>query len=345
MRKLFCLLLILALSAGTAHGAELPKAGGETDAIVPESSDSFLEGLWTVVQSCVKELNPALAEAGEVCVRVSAIVIFGVLLQGMSEKGSFRALELASAVAVGCTLLKTSASMIRLGEETVQSLSEYGKLLLPVMTGALAAQGGTASSAGLYAVTAFLDSILSSFLSKLILPAMQLYLGLSVANSALGEQVLGKLRDFCKWFMTWVLKTCLYVFTGFLSITGVVSGTTDAAAMKAAKLTISGAVPVVGGILSDASEAVLVGAGVFRSCAGVYGLLTISALFLMPFFRIGTQYILLKLTGAFCSALGPGPGSKLVSDFGEAMGLLLAVIAVQTVLLLVSTVCFMRGVG
>lgn len=324
---------------------QLPRAQGDAAAIVPEASDSFLEGLWVVVRACVQELNPALHEAGSVCIRVCAIVILVILVKSISQKGSMKALDLTSAVAVGCTLLSPSASMIRLGEETIRSLSEYGKLLLPVMTGAMAAQGGTATSAGLYAVTAFLDSVLSSILSGVILPVLYLYLGLSVANAAIGEPMLGRLRDFCKWLMTWVLKTALYIFTGFLSVTGVVSGATDAAAMKAAKLTISGAVPVVGGILSDASEAVLVSAGVLRSAAGVYGLLTIIALFLIPFFQIGCQYLLLKGTGTVCTALGESAASKLILDFAAAMGLVLAVASVQTVLLLVSTVCFMKGVG
>lgn len=324
---------------------ELPRAKGEIGAIVPEVSDSFLEGLWVVVKACVRELDPALQEAGAVCLKVSAIVILTLLVKSISEKNSLKALDLASAVAVGCTLLAPSASMIRLGEETVRALSEYGKLLIPVMTGAMAAQGGRAASAGLYAVTAFLDSVLSSVLSGLILPVLYIFLGLSIANAAIGQPILAKLRDFSKWIMTWVLKTVLYVFTGFLSITGVVSGATDAAAMKAAKITISGAVPVVGSILSDASEAVLVGAGLLRSSAGVYGLLTIVALYLTPFFQIGCQYLLLKATGTLCGSLSGGAASKLVLDFAGAMGLILAVTAVQTVLLLISTVCFMRGVG
>lgn len=102
---------------------------------------------------------------------------------------------------------------------------------------------------------------------------------------------------------------------------------------------------MVGGILSDASEAVLVSAGVLRSAAGVYGLLTIIALFLIPFFQIGCQYLLLKGTGTVCTALGESAASKLILDFAAAMGLVLAVASVQTVLLLVSTVCFMKGVG
>jgi len=179
----------------------------------------------------------------------------------------------------------------------------------------------------------------------LILPVMYLFLGLAIANAATGIALLGKLRDFCKWLMTWVLKSALYVFTGFLSVTGVVSGATDAAAMKAAKIAISGAVPVVGGILSDASEAVLVGAGILKNSAGIYGLLTVSTLFLVPFFQIGSQYLLLKATGSLCASLDDGAASKLILDFAGGMGLVLAVASVQTVLLLVSTVCFMRGVG
>jgi len=331
--------------SGSVISTELPKAGGDVAAIVPEASDSFLEGLWVVIKSCMKELNPALHEAGMLCARVSAIMILVILVKSISEKGSQKALDLASAAAIGYTLMAPSASMIRLGEETIRSLSEYGKLLLPVMTGAMAAQGGASTSAGLYAVTAFLDSVLSSMLSGLILPVMYLFLGLAIANAATGIALLGKLRDFCKWLMTWVLKSALYVFTGFLSVTGVVSGATDAAAMKAAKIAISGAVPVVGGILSDASEAVLVGAGILKNSAGIYGLLTVSTLFLVPFFQIGSQYLLLKATGSLCASLDDGAASKLILDFAGGMGLVLAVASVQTVLLLVSTVCFMRGVG
>ena len=345
MRRIGCLLLVFLFLPISVQASELPKAKGEAASIVPEASDSFLEGFLVVVKACVKELDPALHEAGAVCLRAGAIVILVMLLKSISEKGSLRALDLASAAAVGCALLSPAASLIRLGEETIRSLSEYSKLLLPVMTGAMAAQGGTSASAGLYAVTAFLDSVLSSMLSGVFLPVLYLFLGLAIANAAIGEALLGKMRDFCKWLMTWVLKTVLYVFTGFLSITGVVSGAADAAALKAAKLTISGTVPVVGSILSDASEAVLVGAGMLRSSAGVYGLLTISALFLTPFIQIGCQYLLLKATGTICTSMGDGAAAKLILDFAGAMGLVLAVTAVQTVLLLVSTVCFMRGVG
>ena len=117
------------------------------------------------------------------------------------------------------------------------------------------------------------------------------------------------------------------------------------AALKAAKLTISGVVPVVGGILSDASEAVLVSAGVVKNAVGVYGLVAVAAIAMGPFLRIGVQYLLLKLTAAVCGVFGNKRTAELVGDFSTAMGILLAMTGAVCLLLLISMVCFMKGVG
>jgi stage III sporulation protein AE len=127
-----------------------------------------------------------------------------------------------------------------------------------------------------------------------------------------------------------------------MGITGVVSGSADAAALKAAKLTFSGVVPVVGGILSDASEAVLVGAGLVKNAVGVYGLLAVLAIWIGPFIKIGAQYLLLKMTHALCGAFSADTAGKLIQDFSTAMGLLLAATAAICVLFLVSIICFMK---
>jgi len=104
-------------------------------------------------------------------------------------------------------------------------------------------------------------------------------------------------------------------------------------------------VPVVGGILSDASEAVLVSAGLMKNSVGIYGLLAVIALWIGPFLQIGVQYLLLKLTGGICEGFGTKETSGLVQAFASAMGFVLAMTGAICVMILVSTVCFMRGVG
>ena len=111
------------------------------------------------------------------------------------------------------------------------------------------------------------------------------------------------------------------------------------------ELPFSTAVPVVGGILSDASETVLVSAGLMKNSAGVYGILACLSVFLGPFLRIGVHYWVLKIAAVLCGVLYEGAVSSLAEDFSTAMGLLLAMTASVCVLLLVSTVCFMKGVA
>lgn len=346
MRKLILMMvLVFALvapaSAAEFAAPEVPESGAE---LMPGQTESFGDALLEMLQDAILLIRPDLAEASKVSLAVIAAVMMVSLLQTFS--GSIKTVaDLAGTTAIAAVLLLSTNSLIRLASDTVTEMSEYGKLLLPVMTAAMAAQGGVTASAALYTGTAVFDTVLTGLISKLLVPMVYLFLALAAANSAVGEDLLKKMRDFVKGSMSWCLKTLLTVFTTYMSITGVISGTTDAAALKATKVTISSVVPVVGGILSDASEAVLVSAGLMKNAAGIYGILAVLALLLEPFLRIGAHYLLLKLTAGLCAVFGSKRMTELIGDFSSAMGLLLAMTGSVCLLLLISTVCFLKGVG
>ena len=69
------------------------------------------------------------------------------------------------------------------------------------------------------------------------------------------------------------------------------------------------------------------------------------AVFLSPFLKIGVHYLILKLTAAVCGIFGEKGLTELIGDFSTAMGLLLAMTGSECLLLLISTVCFLKGVG
>lgn len=346
MRKLmilvlFSLSLAMPASALEISAPEVPQSGAP---LMPEDSGSFSNGLTELLRNVLKNAQPDLAEALTTSTIVICTILLASVLQSFSGQ-SKRFTEIATVAFLVSLLLQDTGSLIRLGADTVNELSEYGKLLLPVMTTALAAQGGAAASAALYAGTAAFNLILTSLISVLLVPMIYLFLVLSAANSAMGQDILKKIRDFIKWLISWTLKTLLTIFTAYISITGVVSGTTDAVALKATKMTISSVVPVVGGILSDASEAVLVSAGLMKNAAGIYGILAVLAVFLAPFLKIGIHYAVLRVTAALCGLFASKSITDLVEDFSAAMGFLLAMTGASCLLLLISTVCFLKGVG
>ena len=346
MRRLLLLILIICLMSGTVYATEFtaPSAPAAAEKYMPRESKSFGSDLLYIFKTAIGQIRPDIADASGCCLSLIVIMILVSILKNFSG-ASKHVIDLTGTIFTGILLLKPSNALIKLGINTITELSEYGKLLMPVLTGALAAQGGATGATALYTGTIVFNTLLMTAITKLIIPMIYIYIALSVACSAVGEQALNSLRSFSKWLMTWTLKIVLYVFTGYMSVTKVVSGTTDAAAMKATKLAINGMVPVVGNIVSDASEAILVSAGLMKNAVGTYGLLALIAVWIGPFLQIGLQYILLKITASVCAVFGSGGSIDLVKSFVSVMGFLLAMTGAVCLMLLISIVCFMKGAG
>lgn len=345
MRKILIILLGITLMSVTvsADSFVAPTPPAEAQKLMPRETEDFGEGLWFIITSVVNTLQPAFSDAVRTCVSVIAVS----LLASMVSDFGFQikpAISLIATVSTGIILFKPAKSLISLGIQTVTQISQYGKLLLPVMTGALAAQGAATTSGSLYVATALFDALLSSAVSELLVPMIYIFLTVSIVCNLFEQPLLKEISKLIKWMITWGLKTVLYVFTGYISITGIVSGSADATMLKATKLTISGMVPVVGNILSDASEAVLVSAGIMKSAVGIYGLLAVIAIWIGPFLQIGIQYLLLKGSTGMIQMFGVKQTAGLVKDFSAAMGLILAMTGTMCMIVLISTICFMKGV-
>lgn len=346
MRKLIIIFILLPLMVLTANAAQLspPTVPEGGDAVFPEDPSSFSDGLREILQDASLYIRPAIADCLDSCMKIIAVVLISSIFHS-SNSATKKSVGLASTLSITVLLLTPSNNLIYLGAETITEITQYGKLLLPVMATAMAVQGAPSSSAALYAGTACVNAILSSIVSALLIPMVYIYLVLGAASNAIEQNLLKKTKDLVKWSLTWLLKILLYVFTGYMGITGVITGSVDAAAIKATKIAVSSVVPIVGGIISDASEAMLVSAGVLKNSAGVYGILAVISILIGPFIKIGIQYIALKITGALCSTFAMSQSTSIIQDFTTAMGLVLAMTGTVCLLQLISTVCFMRGVG
>lgn len=343
--KILVIALILFLSPKAA-GVELtaPPVTGQAAQLMPEESMSLGEGFMNILSRAFASAHPDITEAVGICRKIFGVVLLTGILRAIP--GAAEApLDLVGCTSISVLYLGSANAMIALAVQTVHQLSSYGKLLFPVLTSAMAAQGGVGTSASLYMGTMVFNTLLTALAEKLLIPLIYVFLALIVAGGALEQPLLKKMAQFVKWLLTWCLKILLYIFTGYMGLTGVVSGATDAAALKAAKIAISGVVPVVGGILADASEAVLVSASMVRNAAGIYGIFAIASIVIVPFLRLGVHYLMLKTTGALCQILGSSRQSSLIEDLSGALGLLLALTGAMGLILLISVVCFLRGVG
>lgn len=344
MRRFLVLLILIVLYAVPICAMEIapPEVPEEGELYMPEETESFAEGLWYIVSNALQDAIPQLGNTVSVCIRLTFVVILGVILTSFTGTVN-HVIRIGCGVLVGTTLLSPVNDLMNIGIQAICVITEYGKLLIPVLTATLAAQGGVTSSAALAALITFFSTVLATVITKLCIPMLYIYFCLSICNHIVGNELLKNIHKFLKWLIVWSMKIVLYVFTGIISITGVITGAADASSVKAVKLSLSGMIPVVGGIISEASETILVSAGLVKNAVSIYGLLAIAAVVVGPFLTIGVQYLLLKITGALCSAMAPEDSSKMILDFSGGVGMLLGMTGTISLLFFVGITCFMKG--
>ena len=348
MRYLICLLGLLAALCLPTQAAEedlqraLPESAGEflqrdADYSSPEGFASGAAGI----------LNAVSRQAGEVLrqrLGGAAMVLLAVILcgglegfyQGTGDKRAANFIPMAGALAVSVITAGSLDTLMGLGAETIGQLADFSRVLLPTLAAAAAAAGGLSTAAFHQVATVFFVDLLISLIREFLIPLVYLYVGALTAAAILPENRLGAIAEALKKLVTWVLAGSLLVFTLYLSVARVIAGSADAAAVKVTKAAISGAVPVVGGILAEASETVLAGAGMMKNTVGVFGTLATLAACAHPFLQLGIQYLLYKLTAFLSSAVGAPGLCKLIDGLGGAFGLVLGMTGSCALLLLIS---------
>lgn len=346
MKQVMLALLMLSLLAVTPKGVaaeELvaPTAPPSVGALLPDTQEDFGAGILSMLQKAIPDAYVEFRKALKTGLAVFCCIFLVSILQ--TENCTSVTTNTAGAASVAGLLLLESHALIGLAVKTVTEIGEYSKLFLPVLTASASARGAITSSAALYVGTAAVTAFLNMATRRAMIPAVYLYLALAVANSAMGGQVLGRMKESMRKTAAWFLKSVLTLFSAYMTITGVITGTADKAAVKAAKVAISGVVPVIGKSLADASEVLLLSADIAKNAVGIYGIYVFFGIFLMPFLQIGAHYLVLKATAVLSALTGSDRLTKLLEDFCVAMGILLGMIGVMCALSVIGTVCFMKG--
>lgn len=307
------------------------------------------QGLNAVFQRGALQLRGILRQALKSGVVLLAVVLLCALASGLADQGLFGGeidvVSLAGALAVAAAAVSDVHTLIGLGRETLNNIGAFSQALLPAVTAAAAAAGAPASAVARQAATILFSELLLLLINRLLIPLVYAYIALATAQAAIGNGGLRRIAELVKWAVSSILTAVLMAFVGYLSVSGVIAGSADAVTVRAAKFTMSSMVPVVGGILSDAAETVLAGAGVVRNTMGVFGMIVILLICVGPFLQLGVHYLAYKLTAALSATLSDGRVTALIDQIGGAFGLVLGMTGASALMLLLSIVSGLKAVA
>ena len=277
----------------------------------------------------------------------AGIILAAVFLCSLLSEGSVReqSVSIVGAAAILGACIGNLRAMVTLAEETIRHIREYSMLLLPGLASLCSASGAVQTAGAACGNGMVFLELLMYLCSGLLIPIVWLFLGTSAAEAILGNEMLSSLREFLRWIAANILKWALYLFTGYLAISGILYGSVDALRLRAARVALSGAIPVVGGILSDASESLLTAAGILRNSVGIYGMLAVLALCLSPFLRIALQFLLLRGVTAISGLFQQQRLTSLLERISEGMGLLLGMTGAYSACMLICIVLCLKAIA
>ena len=347
-------LLFLPIPAQAAELSDVVDFGAVAEAAPPEAAEIFdqpdgsgtdfnagLEKLWAKAQSTFPE---ALREA----LRPLAAIIAVALLCALAESFSGSATGAETAAFAGCLAVsvigaKDVHSVLTLGAETMDRLSEFSRVLLPTLTTAAAASGAPGTAGAVWAASALFSDLLLTAADRLILPLICGFTAAGCAASVLGEKRIDGAVRLLQWSARTLLKALVLAFTAYLAVTHALGAASDAAAVKTAKAALS-AVPVVGRTLSDASEALIAGAGALRAAVGVYGMLAVLSALLLPLLRLTLRCVAFRGAAAVCSGIAGERIAGLIGRLGTAYSLLLGLLCTAAAIEFLAIISLIRTV-
>ncbi|HHT16991.1 MAG TPA: stage III sporulation protein AE [Papillibacter sp.] len=302
------------------------------------------KGLGTLLSALGGRARQALT-AG---LKNAIVVMLTALLCGMltaSFDNAGRYAVLAGVLAISMLSIQNVGSFVGLGREVLNELNLFTKALLPTLTSAAAASGAVTSAAAKYAAAALFMDILMTASHNIVIPIIYAFTATSVAEAALGGEGLTGASNLLKWLGKTTMSFIMLLFVAYLSITGVISASTDAAAVKAMKTTIQTVLPVVGSIIADASDTVLAGAQILRNAIGVFGFIAVAATCAGPFIVVGVHYLAYKAAAGLAASASDGRITKLIANVSAAFGMILGLIGCSALMLYISIISVIRMVS
>ncbi|MEG1999964.1 MAG: stage III sporulation protein AE [Evtepia sp.] len=272
---------------------------------------------------------------------LSITLLFGLgegVRAGIPGEG-FAVIPLAAALAITAVAVSDMYSLVGMGKEAIAQMELFSKALLPTVTMSMAASGAAASAAVKQFATILFSDFLITVINNLLMPLCFAYIAANVAYAAVGNEGLKRIGNCIKWIIVTTLTVILLAFIGYLNMSGVIACGADALTVKAAKFTISNMVPVVGGIISDAAESLLVGASMLRNAVGVFGMLVIFGICFLPFLHLGVQYLAYKCTATLTATVTTDSRiSGLIDAIGSAFGLVMGMTASCALLIVIAMI-------
>ena len=341
MKKLLCVLLLLPLFITSCFALDVveetarqTKADRVEEELSPEereiSGELSLDGsydaggaLGRLWKRLLESLKNALQKELGFAEKLIALAVCCGLCTAFYPGGKPPPwMEIGVCCAAVLLLSGSVGGVFREANNTLDHLHDYARAAFPAFFSTLAACGAPSSASVRYASIVFASDLFMNLARQLILPLIEAHLSLSICASLFDNPMLRTAVKGSKWCAVTAITSACSLFCVYVGLTGVITGSADAAAVKAAKTVFSSALPVVGGILSNSASSILAAAALIKNSAGVFCLIAVCAICVVPFALLFLKFLVFKAAASLSALGGSEHYTSLLNSVGTVFGML-----------------------
>jgi len=232
-------------------------------------------------------------------------------------------------------LITTFINASRIASSVIGSILDFMKALVPAYFLSIGFCTGSATSLIYHEVALMLITLVDILIIKVVIPMINFYLVISLANNMSKEDMLSKLAGLFATAIDWMLKSLLAAVVGFHTIQGLILPVADRV-KKSALLKASEAIPGVGNAIGGVAETILGASILLKNAIGVAGLVVIITICAVPLLKLLVINVVFRVGGATLQPISDKRIIECISASAKSSGMLLQTVLVGAVLFLLS---------
>lgn len=279
-------------------------------------------------------------------VQIFALVLLTSIFNGFSK--AFRDGQVAESGYYVSYLLLFSMlasgylSMSSLVEDTLGTLLNFMKVLIPVFCGTIAFSTGSITSQSAAAVLFMLLAAVDYFLVSVLLPVIHIYMMTVLANHLTKEEPLGKMTELLARGVRFFLKLALSAVAAVSTLLGFVTPAVDALT-RGSVLKVSEMIPGLGNLFRGVAETVCGAGNVIKNAVGTGGMVITLLICIVPLVRVLALSICYRAEAAAVEPVADRRMVRCLSEAAEGITMLFQTLFAGAVLFLLMFAVLLRA--
>ncbi|WP_353095889.1 stage III sporulation protein AE [Tissierella praeacuta] len=304
---------------------------------------SFKDIVKNILLIFLKELRVSLILLAKILV-ITLISSILTNLQSTFENASVSELaNYISYVLIAILVISSFAQIMDLVKETVDNMVGFMQVILPILLTLLTAASGPNTKMLFHPMILMTVNLIGMLIKSIILPLIYCSFIISIISNISNRMEFSKLSELGRQVITFIISGALTLFIGIITIYGL--GTKmDGLTIRTAKFAVDKFIPIVGGFLSDAVEAVVGCSAILKNGLGVIGLLVLLFICILPVIKILVLLFTYKIIAVVIQPIGSNNLVEFFNQVGKSLLLVLvSLISIGTMFFITITIIVETG--